>query len=218
MQRLALFDLDGTLIDRAGAFHAWAAEFVDTHALEHGALDKLAAADARNSGTMRSFFAEIRDTFGVAAPVDELWEQYRRRMPELSSCRRDDLEALKRLRAAGWRIGIVTNGMADNQLGKIRHVGLDKVADAWCISGEVGIRKPDPEIFRLGAQRCGLTIDNGGWMIGDDLESDIAGGRAAGLGTIWINSAVAPLPEIGCEPDFTARSVASAVEILVSVE
>jgi hypothetical protein len=46
--------------------------------------------------------------------------------------------------------------MTDNQLGKIRNTGLAELVDGWCISDEVGVRKPDPKIFQLTAQRCGM--------------------------------------------------------------
>ena len=48
-------------------------------------------------------------------------------MPELAFCRAEDLDALRQLRQAGWRIGIVTNGMTDNQLGKIRSLVLEAI-------------------------------------------------------------------------------------------
>jgi hypothetical protein len=37
-------------------------------------------------------------------------------MPKLASCRAEGLGALRHPRRAGWRIGIVTNGLTDNQL------------------------------------------------------------------------------------------------------
>jgi FMN phosphatase YigB (HAD superfamily) len=122
------------------------------------------------------------------------------------------------LRRAGWRIGIVTNGMADNQAGKIRNTGLSDLVDAWGISGELGVRKPDPEIFRLVAERCAGTFDRSGWMIGDDLVLDIAGGHAAGLRTIWLQPRRRPQPGscTGPAPDFTVASVADAVEVLTA--
>ncbi|MFI6811893.1 HAD family hydrolase [Nonomuraea sp. NPDC050328] len=49
-------------------------------------------------------------------------------------------------------------------------------------SGLEGVRKPDPRLFELAAQRCG-----GGWMVGDDLTADIQGAAAAGLRTIWVD-------------------------------
>ncbi|MEV7806919.1 HAD hydrolase-like protein [Microbispora sp. NPDC088329] len=39
----------------------------------------------------------------------------------------------------------------------------------------------------IAAERCGATLAEGGWMIGDNPTADIAGGRAVGLRTIWIN-------------------------------
>jgi HAD superfamily hydrolase (TIGR01549 family) len=215
---LALFDLDDTLVDRGRAFHAWAEEFVIAHGLDDDALTFLLATDAHHSGPMDGFFVAVCQTYNLAASPDELWKQYRRRMPELASCRPADLLALTRLRQAGWQVGIVTNGMTDNQLGKIRSTGLDGLVDGWCISDEVGIRKPDPEIFRLTAKRCGSSLGAGGWMVGDDLILDIAGGQAVGLRTVWLQPRPepGPLSFVGPAPDVTANSVAEAVEVLLN--
>jgi FMN phosphatase YigB (HAD superfamily) len=215
MQRLALFDLDDTLVDRRAAFRVWAEEFVTDHGLDDNALTWLLFADAHSSGPKERFFTTVHDEFNLAEPADQLWAQYRRRMPHLAVCRIEDLDALRRLRSAGWRIGIVTNGMLDNQLGKIQRTGLGAVVDAWCISDEVGIRKPDPEIYRIAAQRCGTSAEHGGWMIGDDLTLDMAGGHAAGLQTIWLQPGKGPWSFVAATPDFTVDSVADAAELLL---
>jgi HAD superfamily hydrolase (TIGR01549 family) len=217
MQPLALFDLDDTLIDRRAAFNAWAEEFAAAHDLDDKALTFIVMADAHHSGPMDSFFATICETFDLAEQPNLLWAQYRRRMPELASCRSEDLDALRRLHQAGWQVGIVTNGMTDNQLGKIRNTGLSDLVDAWGISDELGVRKPNPEIFRLVAERCASNLDRGGWMIGDDLILDIAGGHEAGLRTIWLQPRRRPQAWsfVGTAPDFTVDSVADAVEVLL---
>ncbi|WP_018505766.1 HAD family hydrolase [Parafrankia discariae] len=217
MQALALLDLDRTLIDSDAAFHVWAREFVAAHGLHDAALPVLVDIFARHSGLKDSFFATVCRNFGLSDSPAQLWEQYRRRMPELVSCRTEDLDALRRLRRAGWRIGIVTNGMTDNQLGKIRNSGLDRLVDGWCISGDVGVRKPDPEIFRLAIERCGCRTSGGGWMIGDDLAADVAGGQAAGLRTVWLQGGrgADSWPSAGPVPDVSADSVAAAVEVLL---
>lgn len=215
MAPLALFDLDDTLIDRRAAFDAWADEFIATHGLGASALAFLTATDAGHHGPMDSFFTVVCRTFGVTGSPDELWRQYRRRMPELASCQPADLHALKRLRAAGWLIGIVTNGMPDNQVGKISNTGLDRVAHAWCVSGEAGVRKPEPAIFHLAARRCGADPAQGGWMVGDDLVLDVAGGRAAGFRTIWVRRTGRPAPDPDHAPDFTVGSVCAAVDAIL---
>ncbi|GIH64336.1 HAD family hydrolase [Microbispora siamensis] len=64
-------------------------------------------------------------------------------------------DGLARLRTAGWRVAIVTNGRADNQLGKIRRIGLDEVVDGWAVSEAEGVRKPDRGLFEIAATRAG---------------------------------------------------------------
>jgi putative hydrolase of the HAD superfamily len=186
MQRLALFDLDNTLVDRQLGFSAWAAEFADERQLGGEAVRWLIAADRRGAGPRDHFFREVREHFGLAEPVEELWAAYRARMPGLVRCDPKVLDGLSQLRASGWRVGIVSNGTADNQLAKIERSGLGDRVDACCVSGDVGFRKPDVRIFELAAERCGLALADGGWMIGDSPEHDIAGGRAAGLRTMWV--------------------------------
>ncbi|MBC9731402.1 HAD family hydrolase [Streptomyces sp. TRM68367] len=212
---LALFDLDDTLIDHRAAFRVWAEEFAAEHSLGSEGVSWLLTVKADYSGPKDRLFFSVRDEFNLAESADQLWRQYRRRIPELATCRSEDLEALEQLRGAGWRIGIVTNGMADNQLAKINRTGLAKLVNAWCVSDEVGIRKPDPRIFHLAAQRCGGPVDHTSWMIGDSLTLDIAGGRAAGLRTVWINPSQCDVLSDQHGPDFAVASVAEAVQRLI---
>jgi putative hydrolase of the HAD superfamily len=76
-------------------------------------------------------------------------------MPELVRCAPEVLEGLSHLRASGWRVGIISNGMAGNQLAKIERSSVGERVDACCVSGQVGIGKPDVRIFELAAERCG---------------------------------------------------------------
>jgi HAD superfamily hydrolase (TIGR01549 family) len=187
VQRLALFDLDNTLIDLNEAFRVWAGEFADAHSLGHRAVKWLLKLDRDGLPHRKVFFTKVRERFALAEPVDELWRRYRERMPRLVHCRPQVLDGLAELRASGWLVAIVTNGTADNQLGKIRNTGLADAVNAWALSGAEGIRKPEPGLFEIAAQRCGTTLALGGWMIGDNLVADIDGGRASGLRTIWID-------------------------------
>jgi HAD superfamily hydrolase (TIGR01549 family) len=180
---LVLLDLDGTLVDQASAARAWPAEFVETWALPAEEMEPIARTLTARTPKDR-VFAELVGRLSLSATADSIWRAYRQRMPELVTCDADDLNALDELREAGWALAIVTNGMADNQEGKIRRLGLDRLVDDWVISSDVGVRKPDPEIFRAAATRLGMPLD--GWMVGDSLEQDVAGAAAVGLRTVWI--------------------------------
>ncbi|GAA1506493.1 HAD family hydrolase [Sphaerisporangium rubeum] len=187
MQRLALFDLDNTLINLSEAFRVWAEEFAEEHELGLEAVDWLLALDRAGFPHREVFFTETREHFALSASVDQLWSRYRTRMPFLVRCRPEVKDGLSQLRASGWRVAIVTNGTADNQLGKIQRTGLADVVDGYALSGIEGVRKPDIGLFEVAAQRCGMSLTRGGWMVGDHPVADIGGGRAAGLRTVWID-------------------------------
>lgn len=216
MQKLALFDLDNTLIDRLSAFHRWVAEFAARRGLTGDDASWMIALDADGSVPMAEFFGAVKERFGLPEPVEELWPAYRAELPGLVICPPEVLDGLAGLRAAGWRIGIVTNGMADNQSGKIHASGLADVVDGWAISDAEGVRKPDVRLFRIAAERCGLDLREGGWLIGDDPMNDIVGGHFAGLSTAWVDRGLIPWPVQGLQPRLTVTSAAEAIHVLLN--
>jgi HAD superfamily hydrolase (TIGR01549 family) len=193
---LALLDLDGTLLDHRPAFRRWAVEYAGPDA------DQLVARLQAHTRPVESFFESIGASF----------DAYVSRLPELLECAADDVAALHRLRSAGWRIAIVTNGSVAGQLAKIRGTGLDRLVDGWCVSDEIGVRKPELEIFQVAAQRVGADLSQGGWMVGNSLPEDIEGGRRAGLHTAWIDEFDTGGGDLA---DHTVSTVAEAVDIML---
>lgn len=210
---LVALDLDGTLVDQARAAREWVAEFIAAWDLPVSAGDEISAqlAQRRSKGEV---FESIASAWSLPISGSDLWSTYRRRMPELVRCSDADMRALADLRTAGWRLGIVTNGMTDNQEGKIRSTGLAELIDGWVVSDEVGYRKPEPQIFSALGKRLGCALE--GWMIGDSAEHDVVGGAAVGLRTALITSSDLTSEQAGTEPTITAPSVAGAVAVILS--
>jgi HAD superfamily hydrolase (TIGR01549 family) len=129
-------------------------------------------------------FRVLIERLGLPVSAEDVWRDYRSQMPSLVSVADGDRQALIDLRSAGWTLGILTNGTVDNQEGKIRRTGLDLLVDGWVVSEAVGVRKPLPAIFDALAANLGCDLE--GWMVGDSLDDDIAGGAAVGLRTVWI--------------------------------
>ncbi|MEU4332417.1 hypothetical protein [Nonomuraea dietziae] len=96
MQKLALFDLDDTLVDRLDAFRRWVAEFTGRRGLSKQDAAWMIELDADGSLPTEEFFAAVHERFGVPEPVDMLWDAYRVRMPELVVCPRPVLRGLRR--------------------------------------------------------------------------------------------------------------------------
>ncbi|WP_327087924.1 HAD family hydrolase [Nonomuraea sp. NBC_01738] len=113
----------------------------------------------------------------------------------------------------GGRPRLSTNGTADNQLGKLRETGLADAVDAYALSGLEGIRKPDARLFEIAARRCGMSLNDGGWMVGDHLIADIEGARSAGLRTMWVDRGRWPGQEH--KADHVIKDVVQAFEILL---
>ncbi len=81
---------------------------------------------------------------------------------------------------------IISNGFKEVQYYKFAHSGLADCFAHTIVSEEVGINKPQPEIFRIALRLNGVTADEA-VMIGDSYSSDIAGAKAAGIDQIWLH-------------------------------
>jgi YjjG family noncanonical pyrimidine nucleotidase len=100
----------------------------------------------------------------------------------------------------GIALGLVTNGLGEVQRARLARLGLDDRFGSVVVSGEVGVSKPDPRIFELAIAELAAARGNRALMVGDNLQADIAGGRAAGLDTCWYN------PRGRTVPDATRRA------------
>ncbi|WP_328667617.1 HAD family hydrolase [Streptomyces sp. NBC_00322] len=217
MNPLVLFDLDNTLVDRKLTLVEWAASFRERHGLDAAAESWLFALLADRATP--AHFAEVRDRFGLPESTDALWNRYCADIAAAVTCPPDVLAGLEELRAAGWRIGVATNGATDIQRAKLRTTGIADRVDAVCISEEAGARKPEPVMFHEAIRRCTNKHDHhgiDGWMVGDNPVNDIGGGRASGLCTVWVSRGLA-WPDNLPGPDHHVPDARSAIDLLAAL-
>lgn len=212
LQPLVLFDLDNTLVDRRGTLADWAAEFVTEHGLEDEEQAYVLGMVAERA--YPSTFDVIRTWYGLPTATEELWRAYCTDIAAMVSCPGDVLEGLEELRAAGWRVGVATNGAVDIQRAKLRATGISERVDGVFVSEEADARKPQTRHFALAAARCGTVLGDGGWMVGDNPVNDIGGGRSAGLNTIWVGNCRSwPPGDPG--PDHVVPHARAAIDLLL---
>ena len=89
------------------------------------------------------------------------------------------VEGVRAARAAGVRTGLLSNSWGDDRYDREQ---LAELFDAWVISGEVGLRKPDPAIYELAAERLGLAPEQ--CVFVDDLPGNLKPARALGMATV----------------------------------
>jgi epoxide hydrolase-like predicted phosphatase len=102
------------------------------------------------------------------------------------------LDAVRSARRRGIRTGLISNswgtGLTYDQ------ALLEELFDAVVISGEVGLHKPDPEIYLLGASKIGVPPEE--CVFVDDLRENCAGAAAVGMAAILHRGAETTLPEL----------------------
>lgn len=205
--RLLLLDLDGTLIDRDRSFRAAGARFLAGHGIT-GDVDWLLAADGHGY-TPRAQLATAMSARHPELPAAAVAAFLDRGAADDVRLADDVREALVALRADGWRLAVVTNGGAEQQVAKLARTGLDRLTDAQVVSEAAGVAKPDPAIFALAAERAGGSLA-GAWVVGDSAGNDIAGAAAAGCRSVWISGG-REWTEPGYAPTAVAGDVVEAL-------
>jgi putative hydrolase of the HAD superfamily len=98
----------------------------------------------------------------------------------------DDVVAhIGALRADGYRTALVTNNVREGSASWRAMIPVDDLFDVVVDSSAVGMRKPDPAIFTHTLDLLGSVVPDRAVFL-DDVESNLAGARRAGLHTILV--------------------------------
>lgn len=223
--RAAIFDLDDTLYAYdefvASGFHA-VSRYVAT--LGHaGVGDVLGLLQRFRAGPARGReFQALCDVFDLSpAVVPRLVHVFRAHRPSVSLAYGAAL-TLGRLRTRGWRLGILTNGLAAVQRRKVLALGVEALVDAVVYAEEHAAGgKPAAAAFEAVIRDLGVECARA-VMVGNDLECDIRGAARAGLQAIHVHPASEAglqassleLVELSAVPDLAERLVpAEAVHV-----
>ena len=106
------------------------------------------------------------------------------------------LEAIRRLRAHGLRVGALTNNWRrEGPENDVMPRHLRDHFDAFIESRVVGLRKPDPRIYLLACRELGVEPVRTAFL--DDIGGNLKAARALGMATIKVDDPVTALRELG---------------------
>jgi putative hydrolase of the HAD superfamily len=129
--------------------------------------------------------SDVRDTLAGLHGARHLW----------SGVAEDTHEALARLRAAGLRLGVVSN--SDGRVEEaLEAAGLRPYFDVVVDSAVAGVEKPDPAIFRAALDVLGVPPSEA-LYVGDLYDVDVVGANAAGIPAVLLLAPGAAAPP-GC--------------------
>jgi putative hydrolase of the HAD superfamily len=104
---------------------------------------------------------------------------------------RSMVAAMRAVREAGIRTALLSNSWGD---GLYPHDLLSGLFDAVLISGQVGIRKPELEAFRMAAERLGLVPAQCVFL--DDFEANVAAAEKVGMRGVLHQEAARTIPQL----------------------
>jgi epoxide hydrolase-like predicted phosphatase len=176
---------DALLLDFGGVLttSVWDsfAAFCRDQGLDDGAVktlfreDPQALAELRELETGRlsesEFERRLGERLGLTDPGHLIDSMFAGMRPEPTL-----VDATRRARAAGVRTGLISNSWST---GHYDRDFLGELFDAVVISAEVGMHKPQPQIYLLAAERVG--VEPSGCIFVDDLRENCDGAEAVGM-------------------------------------
>ncbi len=197
------FDVDNTLFDhhraQRAALHQILTEF--QHALSHIAAEEMISLyeqhnaqswnDAVKKGMswqeqwVRPFKSTFEQLQIGEIDVDGLANRYSLIYANQPYPCPNALECVERLRGR-YRLGILSNGFANVQRAKLQTLGMDALFEHLVFSADVGTAKPGLAIFEA-ATRLASCRPEEIMYVGDSIEHDVQGARAAGWISVYLN-------------------------------
>lgn len=151
-------------------------------------------------------FAQFLEAVHAVGNAQKMNDDYLTALSKKSILFKDTLPLLEKLKGAGKRIFIITNGVTKVQEGRLKDSPILPYLEQVFISEQMNVSKPQKLFFDLVAQKIeGYTPENA-LVIGDSLTSDIQGANNAGLDCVWLNLENAPNDK-GLKVTFEAKSL-----------
>lgn len=198
--RAVLFDLDDTLIDHetaaSQAVLAWSANLGITDPEVARRWTRVSAYHFDRYQRRELTFAEqrrerVREFLTVTMTdeeADALFAGYLECYEDGWTVFEDAVPTLRRARAAGLAVAVLTNGEDSQQLRKLDRLCLTSEVDVLVASSMLPAGKPDPRAFQRAVELVGVD-SSGSMMVGDSLRDDVLAAQAAGLRAILLDRA-----------------------------
>ena len=140
----------------------------------------------------------------LAARFEARFTAHRDEVTDLFPSARETIETLK---DRGVRLALVTNGGSDTQRAKIERFGLGPLFDHIQIEGEHGFGKPEERAYFHAMAALGVRAHET-WMVGDNLEWEVAAPQRLGIFAVWHDGLGQGLPpDSDVRPDKIIRAL-----------
>jgi HAD superfamily (subfamily IA) hydrolase, TIGR02254 len=159
-------------------------------------------------------FRRLFSAHGLAVehPIELFGQIYARHLGEGAFLIDDAEEICTRLRESGIRLAVITNGIKEVQLARIKRTSMDKHFEQVIVSEDAGAQKPSERIFEYAFEKLKVRERHNVLIVGDSLSSDIAGGIRYGIDTCWFNQMGIPNTS-GLQPTYEIARLDELIKI-----
>lgn len=170
----------------------------------------LISLDRLKTKRFEDFFSEI-NLKQDAAYASEVYQKYLSMQGILYS---ESIPLLQEMKTRGYHLYLASNGISQVQRGRLKHSNISNYFEEIFISEELGVQKPDPRFFSTMLSKTNLQQKKQEClMIGDSLSSDIQGGNASGIDTIYLNRDNKQ-PQSSCKPTHEIVNLTDLLDLL----
>lgn len=206
-----LFDLDGTLHDRAATVHAYLRGHLDRFGHPEALAARFVELDDFGYRGKREVFTRLVEEYGLTHAPETLLADYDTHGWDDCALMPHAHLVLDALRDAGIRVGIVTNGWTRKQQDCLDALDLPRRADVVVISEQAGVRKPEPAIYRLALAELGVDASQA-LFVGDSPVNDVRGPQAVGMRAAFLPTGHSLPPDI--VPDFILDDLRGVLDLV----
>ena len=115
-------------------------------------------------------------------------------------------DALARLKAAGLKTAILSNGTPAMLDSAVANAGIGHLLDAVMSVEEVGVFKTHPNVYQLAVDRLGVPLRGISFQSSNGWDAHAA--SAFGMRVVWCNRTGQPREHLPGAPNFTIRTLA----------
>jgi 2-haloacid dehalogenase len=128
----------------------------------------------------------------------------------------ENLQALQRMREAGIRLAIHSNGNPEMIAKAVESAGMSGVFETVLSAHQVRRYKIDAEVYQLAPDYFGCTASD--LLFVSSNNWDVCGAAWFGFTTFWVNRAGAPREQLGVAPHYEGASLVDVADLVVDVK
>ena len=197
MIKAALFDFDGTLLNRDESVKKFIGIQYDRlyekigHIQKVRYISRFIQLDNHGYTWKDKVYEQLVNEFEIEAITwEELLQDYLTEFQHSCVAFPNLIEMLERLKASGLKLAIITNGFGKFQMDNIKALKIENYFDAILVSEWEGMKKPDVRIFNRALETLKVSPIEC-IFIGDHPSNDVKAAQNAGMKGIWKKNVLA---------------------------